>query len=443
LLTASLAEAGGIVKGPWVQHVTPTSAVVRVEVDPPSPVSIEVSGAVGLDGAAVKTITSGDKAALHSIVLEGLTPATRYTYTARGPGESKNAAFTTAPALAEPVPFHFLIYGDNRSDDAAHAAVVRAMTPIKSDLLINTGDFVERGEETSEWQTFFDIEAPLLRERCMVACVGNHEITDGAGTAFIKYFGPNAISAAAGPEQLQGTFRWSNARFFLVNGMTRYRSGSPDRMWLERALSDADEEKGVAWRIVVVHHGPWSSGPHGDNRELQTAGIPSLFKQHKVDLVIAGHDHIYERGVVEGTAYLVSGGGGAPPYRIKSTRNGSKKVESARHFIDASVTEAAINITATRMDTTTIERCGLRKIGGWDCDGEPAPSPAASAGQTQTSAAEHHDTPSATPPATTSASRCGCRAAGGDRNSQFLFGLAIALSGALAIRRKRSRVHFE
>jgi len=425
VFTASAAHAGGISKGPWVQHVTPTSAVVRLEVDPPGPVSIDVSGA--------RTIASGDKTALHSIVIDGLTPATRYIYTARGPGESRQGAFTTAPT--ESMPFHFLVYGDNRSDDAAHAAVVRAMTPIKSDFLINTGDFVERGEDSSQWQTFFEIEAPLLRERCLVACVGNHELTDGAGSAFIKYFGPNDVSGAAGPEQLQGTFRWANARFFLVNGMVRYRSGAPDRTWLERVLSEADEEKGLVWRIVVTHHAPWSSGPHGDNREFQQAGIPELFKKHKVDLVIGGHDHIYERGVVEGSAYVISGGGGAPPYRIKAQRNGSKKVESARHFIDASVTDSTIGLSTIRMDGTTIEHCGLRKIGGWDCDGDPTPPPSAAT----TSSAEHRDDKaSPTPPQTTTASRCGCRAAGAG-SSGIAIAIAVALGGAFAIRRKRTR----
>ena len=73
----------------------------------------------------------------------------------------------------------------------------------------------------------------------------------------------------AGPEkltldQLSGTFRWSNARFFMVNGMVDYTSG-PSREWLEKVLTESDNEAGLIWRIVVTHYGPWSSGPHGDN----------------------------------------------------------------------------------------------------------------------------------------------------------------------------------
>ncbi|HEY8079871.1 MAG TPA: FN3 domain-containing metallophosphoesterase family protein, partial [Labilithrix sp.] len=295
ILGAPRAEAAGVSKGPWIQHVGATSATVRVEVDPPGPVTVELAGA--LDGGTTRSVAAGETTALHSIVLDGLTPATRYTYTVRAAGESRVAAFTTAPD--KNVPFHFLVYGDNRTDDAAHAAVVRAMTPVKSDFIVNTGDFVEAGDTPSEWRTFFEIEAPLLRERCLFACIGNHELIGGAGESFVKYFGPNETASGAGPEQLQGTFRWGSARFFLVNGMVRYRSG-PDRSWLDRVLAQSDDEKDLVWRIVVTHYGPWSSGPHGDNRELWAAGVVDAFKQHKIDLVIAGHDHIYERGWADG-----------------------------------------------------------------------------------------------------------------------------------------------
>ena len=40
---------------------------------------------------------------------------------------------------------------------------------------------------------------------------------------------------------------------------------------------------------------------------------------HASFLVSAGHIHNYERTVVEGVTYLVSGGGGAPPYFVERT----------------------------------------------------------------------------------------------------------------------------
>ena len=98
--------------------------------------------------------------------------------------------------------------------------------------------------------------------------------------------------------------------------MVNYKSG-PTRAWLDKALADADNEPGLVWRVIVVHHGLWSSGPHGGNTLMRDANLGDVFRAHKIDLIISGHDHIYERGFADGLAYLVSGGGGAPVYRVK------------------------------------------------------------------------------------------------------------------------------
>src|SRR5205085_2854244 len=194
-----------------------------------------------------------------------------------------------------------------------------------------------------------------------------------------------------------------------------------DRAWLDKALSESDSEPGLEWRIMVVHFGPWSSGPHGNNQLLHDARIPAMLRAHKVDLVISGHDHIYERGWAEGLAYVVSGGGGAPTYRIKNALPSAKKYESVRHFIEASVSQAAINFTAMRPDGSIIERCALRKELGWDCDG-PAKTNAAAA---NASSSTTTSSSSSSPDAPAASSRCGCRVAG-DRSAG-----GGALSGAL------------
>jgi acid phosphatase type 7 len=448
LTLAGPALAGGrITKGPWMQHVTPTSAVVRVEVEPPAPVTLEVglSAAVGsTDAGAGSVIESREVRSLHTILVKGLEPGTRYPFTVRAHGGPKYGAITTAPADASGEAFRFLVYGDNRTDDAAHAAVVRAMVASASSFLVNTGDMVEHGGSASQWQTFFDIEASLTRERPIFAVVGNHELVEGAGADYVRYFGPaelpKAIVAPAPTitgvplhdagvlplslDQLSGTFRWSNARFFMINGMVSYTSG-PTRAWLDQVLAESDAEPGLVWRIVVVHHGLRSSGPHGDNKLLQEANVADVLRAHKVDLVISGHDHIYERGFADGLSYLVSGGGGAPVYRIKKAEPTSRRYESVRHFVEASVSPAAIQFMATRPDGSTIERCALRKGEGWDCDGEKKDAGSEAVPSVASAA------PGA--PERAPSSRCGCRAAGADPEpSARALGLFVLLASAAA-----------
>ena len=446
ILTAATAARAAVAKGPWVQRITPSSAVVRVEVDPPAPASFELGAfSSATDGGPKKTILqSAEKRSVHSFVVDQLTPATRYTYAVRVGGESKYAAFTTAPREDSRDPFRFLIYGDNRTDDVTHAAIVRAMAPVGADFLIHTGDFVENGASSEQWKTFFQIEAPLLKERCIFSCVGNHELTDGRGLPYLKYFGPRdfdpARADAAPPslDELDGTFRWSNTRFFLLNGMVPYHAGA-SREWLENALENADVEPGVVWRIVVVHHGPWSSGPHGNNPLFAQAGVANIFRRHKVDLVISGHDHIYERGFANDMAYLVSGGGGAPVYKVKSRLPSTLKAESVHHFVEASVSEAAIRFTTTRVDGSTLERCALRKSGGWDCDDPPSATPAAAFASATPLASSQAQPQAPSPPP----SRCACNVVGAhDDPYRGVFLTALFCTGfvGLSARRKRREI---
>ena len=75
--------------------------------------------------------------------------------------------------------------------------------------------------------------------------------------------------------------------------------------WLDQALGESTNP----WRIVCSHHPIHSSGRHGATDVLQAVLEPVLVA-HDVDLVLAGHDHHYERTVpIEGITHVVSGAG--------------------------------------------------------------------------------------------------------------------------------------
>ena len=425
LVGSRAAAAPHIDKGPWPQRITRTTAEIRLELSEPAPVVLELEGDGG-KGTSRK-FQSREAKTFHVVRLEGLTPSTVYSLSVVAGPSRLSGGFTTAPPDDSAAPFRFLVYGDNRTDDASHAQVVRAMASIPADFILHTGDFVEDGGDARQWQTFFDIEAPLLRRTCVFAAVGNHELLDQSATYFLRYFalGPPDVwrgaEPAPGTPLLSGTFRWASARFFVFNAMSRFTEGA-DRAWLERVLNEADGEAGLVWRVIVAHHGPWSAGPHGDNRALLEAGIPDLFRKHKVNLVLAGHDHIYERGEKGGLPYLVSGGGGAPAYEVKHVRAQTKKAEAVRHFVEVTATRDGLAIVARRMDGSLLETCGLPvDKAAWDCDAPPAAPPAAP--------------PTIAPPAATPRSSCACDLAGqeGSRGAPGLFALSVLF--ALAVRR--------
>jgi hypothetical protein len=98
--------------------------------------------------------------------------------------------------------------------------------------------------------------------------------------------------------------------------------------WLDADLA----ANRLPWVIVYLHRPPYSTGDHGGDGDVQQHFVP-LFEKHRVPLVLAGHDHHYERTKpLDGVTYVVSGGGG------RGTRAGGKASftafsEAVCHFL--------------------------------------------------------------------------------------------------------------
>jgi MYXO-CTERM domain-containing protein len=416
---AKAGEVTSFAKGPYLQALGAGAVTVKVEL--PAAAPAELSIFVAGEATPVATVR-GEARDFHALRAEGLRPATAYEYELRaGAAQSGRVRFTTAPVDARP--FRFLVYGDNRTDPAAHAAVVRAMGAARGDFLVNTGDLVHRGPSSSDWREFFSIEAPLLRDRCLFAAVGNHELYLGSHdgeVAFLRYFG--GVDDGRDAARLYGSFRWGNSRFFVLNAMDNWTGD--ERAWLRAELDRSLTEPGLAHRIAVMHHGPFSAGRHGNNAALAKAGVVELMRERKVDLVLAGHDHDYERGSGAGLKYIVSGGGGAPLYGRDRVMAETLAFESAHHFVEVSIDGERVDIVARRATSEVIEACGFTGGGPWDCErgrgaavepGDPRP-------------------PAGTPLPARATAACGCATPG---SAPAGSGAALALAALLALARRR------
>jgi acid phosphatase len=85
--------------------------------------------------------------------------------------------------------------------------------------------------------------------------------------------------------------------------------------WLDADLAASK----APWKVIYMHRPPYSSGRHGSDGKLRNLLAPIL-KRHGVQLVLAGHDHNYERTLPQdGTVYIVTGGGGIGTYNVDSS----------------------------------------------------------------------------------------------------------------------------
>ena len=124
--------------------------------------------------------------------------------------------------------------------------------------------------------------------------------------------------------------------------------------WLDDSLASSTSQ----WKVVVLHHPVHSSGRHGSTPGADVVLEPILVR-HKVDLVLAGHDHHYERTVpMQGVTHVVSGGG-CKTTRVRPQRF-TAAAASALQFLHVDITGDVLVGRAIRPGGEVLDRFELR-----------------------------------------------------------------------------------
>lgn len=172
--------------------------------------------------------------------------------------------------------------------------------------------------------------------------LGNHDYTnEGAGLeAYNDAF--KFLSTQADSER-----RWydtivGDVHFFMVDSEATGDDVTVQQEWLKSALGEAkNSPTDVKWRVVVFHRPAFSSGTHGPRVEMQPASGWD-YKGWGADMVISGHQHIYEDVVVDGFHYLTAGVGATNTLRTCPAE--AARTEGSRVCIDG---PGALRIVAT------------------------------------------------------------------------------------------------
>ncbi|MDZ7374602.1 MAG: metallophosphoesterase [candidate division KSB1 bacterium] len=290
-------------KGPYVQNVTATSAVIMWQSEAPEIGAV----AYGTTERLQDTLREQEACRLHEIRIAGLEPSTRYYYRALSGGRpSPLGSFRTAVRAGEP--FSFAVFGDSQNGPFRHGAIAERVLQAEPHFVLRTGDLVERGHVEKQWDLiYFRPAANLIRSVPVFAALGNHE---GHAEQFFAYF------SLPGNEQWY-SFDYGNAHFVALDSDLDYlREGGQQLRWLEEDLASSRAD----WKVVFFHHPPFTAARRYytlDRLERQRLLHP-LFERHRVDLVFSGHDHNYERSRPIASrvgeppvTYIVCGNGGA------------------------------------------------------------------------------------------------------------------------------------
>ncbi len=152
---------------------------------------------------------------------------------------------------------------------------------------------------------------------------GNHEYHTPGAQGYYDYFGANAGAAGLG----YYSYNLGAWHIIALNSEEPIGSSAGQRAWLQQDLAVSSTKCTLAY----WHHPVFSSGPNGNSGWMQP--IYKLLYEANVDVVLNGHDHLYERfapqdadgrpdsgrGIVE----FIVGTGGVPHYNIVSVKPNS------------------------------------------------------------------------------------------------------------------------
>jgi hypothetical protein len=332
----------------------------HLELERPRPLLVVTNYSV--TNVTAQATTNVTKVSLTNIVflyagtLTNLQPDTVYSYVAETGGARTSAkAFKTFGVTPNKV--RFLAYGDSRSNPKLHAVVASSFKSYAPDFILHLGDLVAEGKQYHLWsKEFFEPLADVIDEVPILPVIGNHEED---GTNYLNY------------THLPGAQRWYSYDVGPVHVLAldfHFEKASEAQFAFARQdLLQAH----APWKIVMLHYPVFNVGGHG-TAWGQTNYLP-LFHQARVDLVIGGHSHIYERFHPIASphspdawpiTFVTSGGGGAPlatayPHPALAAHS------ATNHFVLFEATASRLAGFAITTNNAVIDSFELRKSGGY------------------------------------------------------------------------------
>ena len=145
----------------------------------------------------------------------------------------------------------------------------------------------------------------------------------------------------------------------LIVALDSTRADDPAQLrWLRRTLDGSS----ARWKIGALHHPPYSAGVHGSDGAVRRHLVPAL-RRAGVRLVLAGHDHDYQRSrPIDGVTYVVSGG--AAKLRPTGRADFTAYAASTRHFVDLQISRDRLRLLAVAQDGRVFDAATLRRARG-------------------------------------------------------------------------------
>ena len=252
----------------------------------------------------------------HKVYVNTLEAGTSYTY--RVGDKSKNlwGEICTVTTDDGDSSFSFIVSADVQASsdenfrEASETLRGAVATAPEAGFVALLGDYVN-DNTNDEWDWYFSNFAFMNNAYTHVPVAGNHDgnITDKFNTNVFKNTFALDESDNQSLEGVYYSFDYGNAHIAVLNSNDLYPMSQAQRNWLINDMKSSD----ATWKFIFMHRALYSAGKNinkPDTVIMRNVLLP-IIDELDIDMVYAGHDHMYLRTThvygdkaVEGVEYI-------------------------------------------------------------------------------------------------------------------------------------------
>ena len=214
------------------------------------------------------------------------------------------------PLALKPFSLKFAVVGDSgqwstvQRQTAAELAAQRTRFPFEIVLMLGDNNYGDGSPESYRVRFEEPYEPLLERGVKFYAARGNHDIGaqwdyplfNMGGHRYYTFTRKTGVIPPVAGDRVQ---------FFALDSVNLDEG---QLSWFDRELSESKAE----WKIAFLHHPIYSSGRYARSSAARRATLEHILVEHRVDVVFAGHEHVYERmSPQQGVMHFVVGASGA------------------------------------------------------------------------------------------------------------------------------------
>ena len=242
----------------------------------------------------------------HKVTVSDLEPGTAYTY--RVGDKEKNLWSDAGTFVTDDGDdsFSFITIADVQASsdenfkEASETLKGAVATLPNSEFTTTLGDYVN-DNTNEEWDWYFKHFAFSNMSTTVAPVAGNHDgnITNKLNiNVFNSMFNLSNENTDSNVNWVNGvyySYDYGNAHIAVLNTNDMYPMSQSQRNWLINDMSNSDAD----WKFVFMHRALYSQGKNINKPDtiIMRNVLIELFDELDIDLVYAGHDHVYYRSV--------------------------------------------------------------------------------------------------------------------------------------------------